>query len=95
MILEVIKVNNKLTAEEKEVMLNYDYISEEWIMDATIPKYFRKALRQGWVPIKKYVYDDGTVCGMVLKAPKWAVTIRNIEKKKMSEKQMKNLSEED
>lgn len=93
MILKIIKVNNKLTAEEKEVVLNYDYISEEWIMDATIPKYFRKALRQGWIPIKKYVYDDGTVCGMVLKAPKWAVTIRNIEKKKMSEKQMKNLSE--
>ena len=95
MILEIIKVNNKLTAEEKEVVLNYDYISKEWTMDATIPKYFRKALKQGWIPIKKYVYDDGTVCGMVLKAPERAVTIRNVEKKKMSEKQMKKISEED
>lgn len=94
-MLEIIRVNNKLIAEEKEVVLNYDYINKEWIMDATIPKYFRKALKQGWTPIKKYVYDDGTVCGMILKAPERAVTIRNIEKKKMSEKQMKNLSEED
>ena len=95
MILEIIKVNNQSTAEQKEVVLNHDYISKEWTMAATIPKYFRKGLKQGWIPIKKYVYDDGTVCGMVLRAPERAVTIRNVEKKKMSEKQRKNLSEED
>ena len=93
--MEVIKVNAKLTNEERETILNYDSITKEWIMDSTVPKHFRRAVKQGWLPIRQYVYDDDTICGMVLKAPERAVTIRNVEKKKMSEKQMKNLSEED
>lgn len=92
--METIKINVKLTAEERETLLNYDSITKEWIMDSTVPKHFRKAVKQGWVPIRQYIYDD-TVCGMVLKAPERAVTIRNVEKKKMSEKQLKNLSDED
>ena len=94
-ILETIKINGRLIAEERETLLNYDSINKEWIMDSTVPKHFRKAVKQGWTPIRQYVYDDDTVCGMVLKAPERAVTIRNTEKKKMSEKQMKNLSDED
>ena len=95
MILETIKINVKLTAEERETLLNYDSINKEWIMDSTVPKHFRRAVKQGWIPIRQYIYDDDTVCGMVLKAPERAVTIRNVEKKKMSEKQLKNLSDED
>lgn len=95
MILETIKINVKLTAEERETLLNYDSINKEWIMDSTVPKHFRKAVKQGWTPIRQYVYDDDTVYGMVLKAPERAVTIRNVEKKKMSEKQLKNLSDEE
>lgn len=92
--METIKINVKLTAEERETLLNYDSINKEWIMDSAVPKHFRKAVKQGWIPIRQYVYDD-TVCGMVLKAPERAVTIRNVEKKKMSDKQLKNLSDED
>lgn len=95
MMLKTIKIYNKLTAEERETLLNYDGINKEWTMDSTIPKHFRKALRQGWTPFIQYIYEDGTVCGMMLKAPERAVTIRNVEKKKMSEKQMKNLSDEE
>ena len=94
-IMEVIKVNAKLTNEERETILNYDSITKEWIMDSTVPKHFRRAVKQGWIPIRQYVYDDNTICGMVLKAPERAVTIRNVEKKKMSDKQMKNLSNEE
>ena len=93
--MEVIKVNAKLTNEERETILNYDSITKSWIMDSTVPKHFRKAVKQGWTPSRQYVYDDDTVCGMVLKAPERAVTIRNTEKKKMSEKQMNNLRDED
>ena len=93
--METIKINVKLTAEERETLLNYDSINKEWIMDSTVPKHFRKAVKQGWTHIRQYIYDDGTVCGMVLRAPERAVTIRNVEKKQMSEKQMKNLSDED
>ena len=95
MILEIIKINVKLTADERETLLNYDSINKEWIMDSTVPKHFRKAVKQGWTPIRQYVYDDDTVYGMVLKAPERAVTIRNVEKKKMSETQLKNLSDEE
>lgn len=93
--METIKINGRLIAEERETLLNYDSINKEWIMDSTVPKHFRKAVKQGWTPIRQYVYDDDTVCGMVLKAPERAVTIRNTEKKKMSEKQMNNLRDED
>ena len=91
--MEIIKVYEKISAEERETILVYDNVTKQWIMDSSIPKHFRKALKQGWKPIKKYIYDDGVVCAMVLTAPERAITIRNIEKKQMSEKQLGNLSD--
>lgn len=93
--MEIIKMNGRLTTEEKETLLNYDCVENVWLMDSTVSKHFRKALKQGWTPIKQYVYDDGTVCGMVLTAPDRAITIRNVEKKQMSEKQLGNLQGSD
>jgi hypothetical protein len=90
-----IVIANKLSADEREVHLYYDSDTELWTMDSTVPKYFRKALRQGWTPVKQYVYDDGTICGMVLTAPEKSVTIRNTVKKQMSDKQMRNLFSDD
>ena len=89
--MKIIKVNGKLSAEERETQLNYDSIDKVWVMDSTVPKHFRKALKQGWAPIKQYVYEDGTVCGMVLTAAERAVTIRSTIKKEMSEEQLENL----
>lgn len=91
MILETIKVNSKLLTREKECFLLYDAETNMWIMDSTVPKLFRKALRQGWTPLRQYIYEDGTICGMVLTAPEKSVTIRNASKKQMSEAQMSNL----
>ena len=93
--METIKLTSRLTNEEKETILVYDNISKTWIMDSTIPKHFRKAQKQGWTPITQYVYDDGTVGGMALSASERAVTIRNVEKKQMSEAQMGNLHDEE
>jgi hypothetical protein len=93
--MEIIKINSKLTTEERETMLNYDSVDKMWTMDSTVPKHFRKALKQGWVPIRQYVYDDGTVCGMALTAPDRAITIRSTTKKQMSEKQLENLGGSD
>lgn len=90
--MKIIKVNSKITTEEKEAHLNYDLVSDRWVMDSTIPKVFNKALKQGWTPLVKYEYDDGTVAGYVLCAPYRAITIRNVEPKKMSEKQLGNLN---
>lgn len=96
MIMETIKISGtKLMNEEREVYLYFDPVDRMWTLDAFVPKYFRKALKQGWTPIKEYVYEDGTVCGMSLTAPERAVTIRNVEKKKLSEKQLKHLNTDD
>ena len=89
--MKTIKVNGKLSAEERETLLNYDPIEKMWIMDSTIPKHFRKALKQGWTPVQQYVYEDGAVCGMVLTAAERAITIRSTIKKEMSEEQLDNL----
>ena len=93
--MEKIIVHSRLTAEEKETIIHYDLVDRVWVMDSTIPKHFNKALKQKWTTVTEYVYDDGTVCGMVLTASERAITIRSTDKKKMSEKQMKNLFSDD
>lgn len=94
--METIKVNSKLSAEERETILNYDSETRMWTMDTTVPKHFRKALKQDWTPIREYVYEDGSVCGMVLTASEKAITVRNPNKKRvMSELQMGNLHKHD
>jgi hypothetical protein len=94
--METIKITGvRLSNEEREIHLYLDPIERVWILDAFMPKYFRKAIKQGWTPIKEYVYEDGTVCGMTLTAPERAVTIRNVDKKKLSEKQLKHLNPDD
>lgn len=93
--MHTITVAGKLSTDEREVLLSYDAETKVWTMDSTVPKWFRKALKQGWTPIRQYVYEDGTVCGMVLTAPERSVTIRNIAKKQMSEAQMENLGFDD
>lgn len=89
--METIKVTGKLTLEERETAIIYDCVDKMWTMDSFTPKIFRRALKQGWEPIKKYVYSDGTVCGMTLRAPERSITIRNTTKKQMSDKQLNNL----
>ena len=90
--MEIIKVLTKLSAEERETVLVYNNAEKIWVMDSSIPKHFRKALKQEWTPKTQYVYDDGTVCAMVLTASEKAITIRNPNKKRvMSERQMGNL----
>ena len=93
--METIKLNCKLSTDERDVLLSYDSSTKTWIMDSTVPKYFRKALKQGWTPIRQYVYEDGTICGMVLTASERSVTIRSTVKKQMSDSQMENLFDDD
>jgi hypothetical protein len=89
-------INTKLSNEERETVLIYNSADKTWIMDTTVLKHANKACKQGWKQTLEYVYDDGTICGGVFEASARAITIRNTEKKQMSEKQMGNLpSEED
>lgn len=94
--METIKISGtKLMNEEREVYLYFDPVEKMWTLDAFVPKYFRKALKQGWTPIREYIYEDGTVCGMTLTASERAVTIRNVDKKKLSGNQLGNLKGEE
>ena len=93
--MKTIKLSERLSGEEREVHLYLDPIDRVWVMDAFMPKYFRKAIKQGWTPIRQYVYDDGTVGGMTLTGPERAITIRSTAKKQLSDKQLDNLFDED
>lgn len=89
--METIKVNSRLSTEERETVLVYDNVDKVWRMDSTVPKHFNKAKKQGWTQTAEFIYEDGAVCGGVFEASARAITIRNVEKKQMSEKQMGNL----
>ena len=89
--METIKVNNRLTLEERETVIVYSSVDKMWYMDTTVPKHANKAKKQGWQQTAEYVYDDGSLCGGAFTAPVRAITIRNAEKKQMSEKQLGNL----
>ena len=93
--MKIHKIFCKMTTAEKEVSLHYDLIDDKWIMDTTIMKFYNKAKHQGWTQTDEYIYEDGTVCGGVFEAPSRSVTIRNTEKKQMSEKQLGNLHDND
>lgn len=93
--METIKIGNKLTMEERETILVYDSVNKVWRMDTTVSKHANRAKKQEWKQITEYVYDDGVVLGGVFEAPDRSVTFRNVAKKQMSEKQLKNLLEDE
>ena len=79
------KITNKISIAERETHIYRD--DDGWVMDSTVPKDFNAALRKGWTPVEQTVYDDGTVCGMILKAIPSAVTIRKNAARSVSEEQ--------
>lgn len=93
--MNTIRINSRLTVEERETILVYDSVDKVWKMDTTITKHMNKAKKQGWTQTAEYVYDDGSVCGGAFEAPARAITIRSAEKKQLSEKQMNNLQGHD
>jgi hypothetical protein len=90
--MKVVKLNTKLSNEERETLLLYNYNTKKWTIDTTVAKHYNKAKKQNWVQLCEYVCDDGTVYGGVFEAPDQAVTLRNTTKKQLSDKQMENLS---
>ena len=90
--MEIIKVNARLTNEERETVLVFDNIDRKWHADTTLMKHANKLKKQGWDQVSEYVYEDGTVCGGEFIAPEKGITIRDPNKKRvMNESQMKNL----
>ena len=90
--METIKVNTRLSNEERETIIVYDNTTRKWYVDTTLSKHVNKFKKQGWTQTTEYVCDDGSVCGGAFEGSERAITIRNPNKKRvMSEKQMKNL----
>lgn len=89
--MEIIKVNGRLTNEEKETVIVYRSADKLWYADTVVPKHMNRFKKQGWKQTAEYVYEDGSICGGVFEGADRAITIRNAEKKQMSEKQMGNL----
>ena len=90
--MDTIKVNTRLSTEERETVLVYSYSDKKWYADTTIPKHVNKFKKQGWTQTAEYVYEDGLVCGGAFESEEKAITFRNPNKKRvMSEKQMNNL----
>lgn len=89
--METIKVITRLSTDEKESVLVYDYADNVWYAETVISKHLNKWKKQGWKQTVEYVYDDGSVCGGAFIVPERAVSFRNAEKKQMTEKQMGNL----
>lgn len=72
-------MRTRLTLEERETHI---YRTDDgWLMDSTIPKDYKVALKKGWVPVMKTVYEDGSICGYVLKGKECALSFRKNEKR--------------
>ena len=70
----------KISNEEKETF--FFFREDKVICESTIPKDFNKCLKRGWTPIDTLEYNDGTIIGMTLEAPRNAISIRNAVTKK-------------
>lgn len=89
--MKTIKNDIKLTAEERETHLNFDYINKMWYMDSSITRHFNKAVRTGWEPIAQYIDKDGIVYRMQLRAPERGITIKTPEKRNVSAAHLQKL----
>ena len=85
MAIKTKKITNKISIAERETHIYRD--DDGWTMDSTVPKDFNAALRKGWKPVAQTVYEDGAVCGMVLRAMPSAITIRKNTARSVSDAQ--------
>lgn len=85
-------IGARLSQEERETHIYIE--GQKAVMDSTIPRDYNRALKQNWEPVSVTKYEDGTVCGMVLTAPRKSITIRNAkpEKREMSEEQKQKIA---
>lgn len=73
--------NTKLTNEEKETLISIDMIDNVWRADSSIPKDYRKFEKMGWDVTGIVLHTDGSIISMRFKAPRNAVSIRNVKPK--------------
>lgn len=75
-----------ISIEERETYFYYE--GSDVVCDTTMPIVWRKCQKQGWV-VESQTMFDGNVVGMILRAPKRALSIRNANtlKREMTDEQ--------
>ena len=90
MVIEVIK--SQLSKEERETHYIIENVNDDEVyLDTTILKDYNRAVKQGWVMQKQYVYENGDVAGGVFTAPRRCLSIRSTKERVMSDKQKQNI----
>lgn len=83
----------KLTREEQETHISIDVIEEIAIVDTSIPKDITKLKKCGWEVLQENKYPDGTICNVIFKAPRKAISFRNISKLEPSQERSRTSRE--
>lgn len=55
-------ITDKLSRDEREIVLVYNEGERAWYADTSIPKFWRRLEKKGWECINTQYYSDGTVC---------------------------------
>ena len=69
----------KLTRAEWETHISIDAVEECAIIDTSIPKDINKCKKLGYEVIRENHYEDGTVCNVIFKMPRRAISFRRME----------------
>lgn len=80
-------MSDKLTREERETLILYNEVDDEFIIDSSVQKHIRKFDKLGYECTDTQLYDDGTVCSKSYKVPVRSISFRSPEKRKVTEEQ--------
>lgn len=90
-------LTTRLSNEERETYYHINYGENTVICDSTIPRDYKKCVKQNWTILERLIYD-GAVVGMILQAPRKSLSIRNAngmseEQKAISAERMRKYHE--
>lgn len=80
-------MSDKLTREERETLILYNEVDDEFIIDSSVQKHIRRFDKLGYECTDTQLYDDGTVCSKSYKVPVRSISFRSPEKRKVTEEQ--------
>ena len=88
------RMNGKLTAEERETLLRFDYLDQCWYVETSVPTHITKFKKQGWEIIAQTLSKDGSIQAVEFKCDNpSSISIGRAEKRKreLTEEQRENL----
>lgn len=76
--MKEIKYEGHITPEERETIITYSEIDKKWTVDTTIPRHYRKFLKQGWAQTSITTDSNGSFIAAEFENGEKAISIRNI-----------------